>query len=156
MLPYQMFQACTNRPLPHRAPLDRSTPQLSQLQMKGDHAGVQSRVQSLVTDDTITRATMTKHPVRSLPGITTEALHVRRPTTQSSEHILQPAPAQHCNVRWRNGRRPPPSRRSSQIFDDNVVESIDSQLGVRQHQPEFAGSGSRQHLSESPEAVHVW
>ena len=73
----QMFQAGTNRSLPHRALLDRAAPQLSQLQMKGDHVGIQSHVHSFVTDDAIARATMTKRPVRSLPGVTTEALHVR-------------------------------------------------------------------------------
>ena len=159
MLLCQMFQAGTNRPLPHHAPLDRAAPQLSQLQIKGDHVGVQSRtrVHSLVTDGAVTRPTMTRHPVRSLPGVTTEALYDRRPTTQSSENIFRPAPAQCCNVRQRNVRRPL-SRRNSQILDNNVVETIYSQLGVRQHQTEFAGSGSRQHLSdrtifvESPES----
>ena len=99
------------------------SPQLIQLQMKGDHVGVQSHVHSFITYDAVSRATMMKRPVRSLPGITTEALHVRRPTTQSPEHILEPAPAYRCNVRLRNVRRPP-RRRSSQILEDNVVESI--------------------------------
>ena len=65
----------------------------------------------------------TPGPVRSLPGVPTEVFHIRRPTTQSSEHTLRPASAQRCNVSRRNMRRPP-SRRSSQILDDNVVESI--------------------------------
>ena len=109
--------------LPHRAPFDRAAPELSQFQMKSDHVNIQGRVHPLVTDDAKAWGGMTKRPVRSLPGVLKEALHVRCPTTQFLEYSLRPASAKRGDINQRNVRRPP-SRRSSQIGNDNVMEPV--------------------------------
>ena len=61
----QMFQTGTDRPLPHRAPLDRAT------QMECDHVDIQCRINPHITDGAKVRGIVVKRPVRSIPSTPT-------------------------------------------------------------------------------------
>ena len=70
MLLRQMNLTGSDRALPHRAPFDWATPQLSHLQMDVGHMDIQCRLDPHLTDRAKTRGIVAKRPVGPMPSTT--------------------------------------------------------------------------------------